>query len=226
MLDTSAYSALHRGHEPILQALRRSTTVAVPAIVLGELYSGFRAGTRWAENTAQLARFLSKPSVRILNVTEETALRYAAVDVYLRRRGRPIPRNDVWIAAVAIEHGLQLLTMDDHFREIPLLLTQPLTGGASAATFNKPRGMPRASAAADRGFDPFMASPKRAPHRLSLIISAWPFTVRIAGSPVSFNFMDVLHGISLKIAQRVDLCGRQPDKSIYRVLRRREFHYF
>ena len=125
LLDTSAYSALLRGHQPILDVLRRSETVAVSAIALGELYSGFRAGNRWAENTAQLAQFLAKPSVRVLNVTEETALRYAEVDAYLRKNGRPIPRNDVWIAAVALEHGLQLLTLDVHFREIPLLLIQP-----------------------------------------------------------------------------------------------------
>jgi predicted nucleic acid-binding protein len=125
LLDTSAYSALRRGHQHILDVLRRSETVAVSSVVLGELYSGFRAGNCWAENTAQLAQFLSKPSVRVLNVTEETALRYAEVDVYLRKKGRPIPRNDVWIAAVALEHGLQLLTLDVHFREIPLLLIQP-----------------------------------------------------------------------------------------------------
>lgn len=125
LLDTSAYSALQRGHQPILDVMRRSESVAVSAVVLGELYSGFRAGNRWAENTAQLAQFLSKPSVRVLNVTEETALRYAEVDVYLRKKGRPIPRNDVWIAAVALEHGLQLLTLDIHFREIPLLLIRP-----------------------------------------------------------------------------------------------------
>ena len=125
LLDTSAYSALQRGHQLVLEVLRRSQTVAVSAVVLGELYSGFRAGNRWAENTAQLTQFLSKPSVRVLNVTEETALRYAKVDEYLRKKGRPIPRNDVWIAAVALEHGLQLLTLDVHFREIPLLLIQP-----------------------------------------------------------------------------------------------------
>ena len=125
LLDTSAYSAILRGHQPVLDVLRRSRTVAVSAVVLGELYSGFRAGNRWSENTAQLAQFLSKPSVRVLDVTEETALRYAEVDVYLRKKGRPIPRNDVWIAAVALEHGLQLLTLDGRFREIPLLLTQP-----------------------------------------------------------------------------------------------------
>jgi tRNA(fMet)-specific endonuclease VapC len=125
LLDTSAYSALWRGHQPVLDVMRRSQTVAVSPVVLGELYSGFRAGNRWAENTAQLTQFLSKPSVRVLNITEETALRYAEVDVYLRKKGRPIPRNDVWIAAVALEHGLQLLTLDGHFREIPLLLIQP-----------------------------------------------------------------------------------------------------
>jgi len=125
LLDTSAYSALLRGHQQVLDVMRRSETVAVPAIVLGELHSGFRQGTRLAENTAQLSQFLSKPSVRVLDVTEETALRYAEVDVFLRKKGRPIPRNDVWIAAVALEHGLQLLTLDEHFREIPLLLIQP-----------------------------------------------------------------------------------------------------
>jgi predicted nucleic acid-binding protein len=125
LLDTPAYSALCRGHQAILDVVRGSETIAVSAVALGELHSGFRAGNRCAENTAQLAQFLSKPSVRVLNITEETALRYAEIDVYLRKKGRPIPRNDVWIAAVALEHGLQLLTLDVHFREIPLLLIQP-----------------------------------------------------------------------------------------------------
>jgi tRNA(fMet)-specific endonuclease VapC len=124
-LDTSAYSELGRAHKAISEVVRRSETIALSAIVLGELHSGFRAGNRCAENIAQLTQFLSKPSVRVLNVTEETALRYAEIDVYLRKRGRPIPRNDVWIAAVALEHGLHLVTLDVHFREIPLLLIQP-----------------------------------------------------------------------------------------------------
>ena len=125
LLDTSAYSALHRGHHQVLDVLRRSETIALPAIVLGELHSGFRAGTRGTENGEQLRHFLSKPSVRVVDVTAETALHYAGIDVYLRKKGRPIPRNDVWIAAVALEHGLHLLTLDAHFHEIPLLLIQP-----------------------------------------------------------------------------------------------------
>ncbi len=82
LLDTSAYSALRRRHQAILNVLRGSEIAAVSVIVLGELYGGFRAGNRWAENTAELALFLSKPSVHIPKVTEETALRYAEVDVY------------------------------------------------------------------------------------------------------------------------------------------------
>jgi hypothetical protein len=97
----------------------------MPAVVLGELHSGFRAGARRAENEAILRRFLAKASVRILPVTEETALRYAEIDVFLRSKGRPIPRNDVWIAAATLEHGMQLLTLDRHFAEIPMLLIQP-----------------------------------------------------------------------------------------------------
>ena len=124
-LDTSAYSQMRRGNQAILDVVRRAETIALSAIVLGELHGGFRAGNRCAENIAQLAQFLSKPSVRVLNITEETALRYAEIDVYLRKRGRPLPRNDVWIAAVALEHGLQLVTLDGRFREIALLLIQP-----------------------------------------------------------------------------------------------------
>ena len=125
LLDTSAYSALRRGDRRILAVMQRSQTIAMPVIVLGELHSGFRAGTRRSENEELLTRFLGKSSVRILHVTEETALRYAEVDVLLRKKGRPIPRNDVWIAALALEHGMHLLTLDVHFQEIPLLLIEP-----------------------------------------------------------------------------------------------------
>jgi len=120
----SAYSALQRGDARILAVMQRSQAVAIPVVVLGELHSGFRLGNRRADNEELLATFLSKPSVRVLNVTEETAVRYAEIDVFLRKKGRPIPRNDVWIAALALEHGLRLLTLDVHFEEIPLLLRE------------------------------------------------------------------------------------------------------
>jgi predicted nucleic acid-binding protein len=115
---------MQRGDARILAVIQRSQAVAVPVVVLGELHSGFRLGNRRAANEELLARFLSKASVRILNVTEEAAVRYAEIDVFLRKKGRPIPRNDVWIAALALEHGLRLLTLDVHFEEIPLLLRE------------------------------------------------------------------------------------------------------
>lgn len=99
--------------------------VGIPVVVLSELYSGFRQGTMWARNYELLTKLLSKPSVRTLPVTEATAMHYAEIDVYLRKNGKPIPRNDVWIAASAIEHGMQVLTLDAHFREVPLLVVRP-----------------------------------------------------------------------------------------------------
>lgn len=125
LLDTSAYSALHRGDTRILEVLRQSTLVGISAVVLGELRSGFRQGNRTSENEAELVSFLTRPSVRVLDLTSHTALQYAEIDVYLRKKGRPIPRNDVWIAASALEHGLVLITTDQHFRQIPLLLIRP-----------------------------------------------------------------------------------------------------
>ena len=125
LLDTSAYSALQRGDTKVLAVMQRARAVAIPVVVLGELHSGFLLGNRCAENEELLARFMSKASVSVLNVAEETALRYAEVDVFLRKKGRPIPRNDVWIAALALEHGMHLLTLDMHFGEIPMLLREP-----------------------------------------------------------------------------------------------------
>lgn len=115
-----------RGDAEILELLSQATQLFVPSIVLGELHSGFRRGSRMVENERQLRAFLGKPSVTVLDVTAETANRYAEVDVYLWNKGRPIPRNDVWIAALALEHGCVLITRDAHFRELPLLPMRPM----------------------------------------------------------------------------------------------------
>jgi len=125
LLDTSGYSGLMQGDAAILDLLRQADRVFVPAVVLGELHSGFRRGSRTLENEQLLTTFLAKPSVAVLDVTAETAHRYAEIDVYLWSKGRPIPRNDVWIAALALEHGCVLITRDAHFRELPLLLIRP-----------------------------------------------------------------------------------------------------
>ncbi|MBI2684943.1 MAG: type II toxin-antitoxin system VapC family toxin [Acidobacteria bacterium] len=125
LLDTSAYSGLMRGDFEIIELVAQAVRIVIPSIVLGELHSGFRRGNRTAENERQLQVFLLKPSVSVADVTAETAHYYAEIDVFLASKGRPIPRNDIWIAALALEHGCTLITLDAHFRELPLLLIRP-----------------------------------------------------------------------------------------------------
>ena len=125
LLDTSGYSGLMQGDPEILELLSQATQVFVPAVVLGELHSAFRRGNRTAENERLLKGFLGKPSVSVLDVTADTAVHYAEIDVFLYAKGRPISRNDVWIAALALEHGCVLIARDAHFHELPLLPIRP-----------------------------------------------------------------------------------------------------
>jgi len=99
--------------------LRRAEEIIVSAVVLGELLSGFRGGKRQQENREELDDFFRSPRVRLVGVDEETALRYSEIIVYLRSRGTPIPTNDVWIAAGAMQLGLRVVTTDPHFERVP-----------------------------------------------------------------------------------------------------------
>ncbi|HMX09802.1 MAG TPA: type II toxin-antitoxin system VapC family toxin [Burkholderiaceae bacterium] len=117
-MDTNAYSAFMRGDAAIVEALAHADRLYLNAVVLGELLGGFAAGAREAANRAELSRFLASPRVGLLPVTAETADSYALVYGGLRRKGQPIPTNDLWIAASALEHGCALLTLDAHFRQV------------------------------------------------------------------------------------------------------------
>lgn len=119
LLDTNAYARFFGGDEGVLDALGQAETVYLSAIVMGELYAGFRGGNKLRENRAQLAQFLQKPTVRPLEVTTETAEVFGQVKDTLKRAGTPIPINDVWIAAQAIETGSIIVTFDKHFDKIP-----------------------------------------------------------------------------------------------------------
>lgn len=118
-LDTSAYSAFFRGHSAIRDLIQRADEIVVPSIVVGELLGGFRSGSRWAENRRLLGELLASPRVRVAAIDAETAERYSEILFYLRRQGRPIPTNDLWIAASAMQHGLRLVTTDSHFGHVP-----------------------------------------------------------------------------------------------------------
>ncbi|MBW7923522.1 MAG: type II toxin-antitoxin system VapC family toxin [Burkholderiaceae bacterium] len=118
LVDTNAYVAFLRGDPEIVDVLAHTDILYFNSIVLGELLAGFAAGTREPSNRAQLSRFLASERVVVLNVTDETADRYALVYASLRRKGRPIPTNDLWIAASALERGTALLTLDEHFAQV------------------------------------------------------------------------------------------------------------
>ena len=114
-LDTSAYSALMRGHRDVASLVRRAEAVLLPAVVAGELLYGFRYGSRFEENAARLEAFLETPSVDLLAVTLVTADRFGRIATALREKGTPIPTNDIWIAAQAMEAGADLVSSDAHF---------------------------------------------------------------------------------------------------------------
>ncbi|MBI2899629.1 MAG: type II toxin-antitoxin system VapC family toxin [Planctomycetes bacterium] len=126
LLDTSAYSAFRRGLAPAVHVLRTVAEIAVTPVVLGELLAGFRLGKHRSENEEELSSFLDSPRVRIVPVDETTADRYAAILAALRRAGTPIPTNDMWIAASAMQHGLVVLTSDAHFERVPQVLVRLL----------------------------------------------------------------------------------------------------
>jgi tRNA(fMet)-specific endonuclease VapC len=97
--------------------LRRQARAAIPVIVLGEFRYGIAESRHRAAYEAWLETHL--PHFEILTVTEETAIAYAALRLELRRLGRPIPANDVWIAALALQHRLPVLSRDEHFDVVP-----------------------------------------------------------------------------------------------------------
>jgi tRNA(fMet)-specific endonuclease VapC len=118
LLDTSAYSALLRGHNGIQMHLRSAEEIYVNPIVLGELRAGFGRGRQGGKNEDYLQRFLSSPRVTILSVDAETSERYAFILNALWEIGAPAPTNDIWIAASAMQYGLPILTTDTHFQKI------------------------------------------------------------------------------------------------------------
>lgn len=125
LLDTSAYTHLALGEESVLDALGEADVVFMSIFVLGELYAGFRGGRSEEKNRAGLRELLASPTVKLLFATDETAEVFGSLKDALRRQGTPIPINDVWIAAHALEAGATLLTFDAHFRHVKGLRRWP-----------------------------------------------------------------------------------------------------
>ena len=119
ILDTNALSAFVDGAPALYEVVRHQLRVALPVIVLGE----FRYGIAQSRHRTAYEGWLSAhlPDFEILDVTGETAVCYAMLRLTLKRAGRRIPANDAWIAALAIQHALPVLSRDEHFDSIPKL---------------------------------------------------------------------------------------------------------
>ncbi|MBQ6245914.1 MAG: type II toxin-antitoxin system VapC family toxin [Kiritimatiellae bacterium] len=117
-LDTNAFSALSKGDPNVKTVIEEADEVILPAIVFGELMFGFLNGSRFSENEKLLSRFLEEGGVALQPVTRDIAERYGYVKAALKKNGTPIPENDIWIAATALETGSRLVTYDSDFANV------------------------------------------------------------------------------------------------------------
>jgi len=120
-LDTNRYTDLCRGDVSVVEMVELADEVWLPFIVLGELRAGFAVGSQGPRNEAVLRRFLLKSGVSVLYADEQTTHHYSAIYRQLRKQGTPIPTNDMWIAALALQHSLVLFARDTHFDVLPPL---------------------------------------------------------------------------------------------------------
>ena len=121
LLDTNIIIALFASEEVVKNNLAQAAEVFLPSIVLGELYYGARKSGRVLENLARINELVV--SSKVLECDTETAQQYGDVKNQLRLKGRPLPENDIWIAALALQHSLILVTRDAHFQEVEKLQT-------------------------------------------------------------------------------------------------------
>lgn len=118
VIDTNAYSAYKRGDKDAVEVVKRVDTIVFSPTVLGELFSGFVLGNRAEKNRKELEEFLNESKVLFLTINAQTAVEYARIYKHLRQQGTPIPTNDMWIAAMAIQLEMAILTYDTHFSHI------------------------------------------------------------------------------------------------------------
>ena len=118
LLDTSAYVGFKRKIEEVVDIIASAESILFSPIVMGELMLGFRNGNRFKENMVDLNNFLEHEVVEFIQIGKTTSDRYSRIALHLKRQGTPIPSNDIWIAAQAMEHGTELITLDQHFENI------------------------------------------------------------------------------------------------------------
>ncbi len=122
VIDTNIYSLAMKNNDYATEVLMKAESIIVCSIVIGELLSGFMFGSKVRQNMKLFNEFLDSPRVKVVDVTEKTAIHYSKIFLDLKKAGTPIPTNDMWIAAVAKENGIAIATADKHFQSVPGLL--------------------------------------------------------------------------------------------------------
>lgn len=122
LIDTNVYAAFKKNNADAVNTFKQMEYIGINIVVLGELLSGFKGGSKESTNRKELEQFLDSPRVNLLSLDEETAEFYASTYWNLKKRGKPIPTNDLWVAASAMRHGLALFTFDEHFTNVAGLI--------------------------------------------------------------------------------------------------------
>lgn len=122
LIDTNVYTTFKHKDTEVLGVLRGADAILVSVTVIGELLCGFKCGSKETKNRRELELFLDSPRVQVVDADEATAEFYAEIYRNLRDAGRPLPTNDMWIAAAAMQHGAAVCTLDSHFGDIDGLM--------------------------------------------------------------------------------------------------------
>jgi predicted nucleic acid-binding protein len=118
LIDTNIYSHAFGGTPKVVSVLQKMRKIAISSVSIGELLAGFEGGSKGRQNREKLKEFLDSPRVEVYAIDENTAEFYAEILNKLKKKGKPIPTNDIWIAAVALQYGLRLFTKDRHSKDI------------------------------------------------------------------------------------------------------------
>ena len=119
LLDTNRYRDFCEGNAEAVDIMQRARSIGIPFVVLAELRAGFLCGSVARKNEKTLSIFLNSPRVRTVFPDGDTTHHFARIFAQLRLLGRPIPVNDIWIAALAVQHNLALFSRDAHFDSLP-----------------------------------------------------------------------------------------------------------
>jgi tRNA(fMet)-specific endonuclease VapC len=125
-VDSNRYTDFCKGIPAVVEVIENAAEIYIPLIVIAEQRAGFANGSSREKNEKTLTKFLNNDGVFILSPDDQTTFFYADLYFYLRKKGKPIPTNDLWIAALVLQHNLVLFDRDSDFDYLPQLARCPL----------------------------------------------------------------------------------------------------